>query len=88
VSICKRVQSGRGEFVIRIVRSVPPGVLLYQHEMLIREELLQDCLGYPLQPLYEDVGANLEGLVEYDVTNIVRGQYAVRARHRIIAQIV
>lgn len=60
----------------------------YQHGMLIRDELLEDVLGYPLQSLYEDVGTNLEGLVEYAETNIVRGQYAARARHRIIAQIV
>jgi tetratricopeptide (TPR) repeat protein len=60
----------------------------YQHGMLIRDELLEAVLGYPLQSLYEDVGTNLEGLVEYTETNIVRGQYAARARHRIIAQIV
>lgn len=60
----------------------------YQHGMLIRDELLESVLGYPLQSLYEDVGTNLEGLVEYAETNIVRGQYAARARHRIIAQIV
>ncbi len=60
----------------------------YQHGMLIRDELLEHVLGYPLQSLYEDVGTNLEGLVEYAETNIVRGQYAARARHRIIAQIV
>ncbi|MHB8304199.1 MAG: P-loop NTPase [Acidobacteriaceae bacterium] len=60
----------------------------YQHGMLIRDELMEAVLGYPLQSLYEDVGTNLEGLVEYAETNIVRGQYAARARHRIIAQIV
>ena len=60
----------------------------YQHGMLIREELLEAVLGFPLLSLYEDVGTNLEGLVEYVETNIVRGQYAARARHRIIAQIV
>ncbi len=60
----------------------------YQHGMLIRDELLEDVLGYPLQSLYDDVGTNLEGLVEYVETNIVKGQYAARARHRIIAQIV
>ncbi|WP_263385862.1 P-loop NTPase [Granulicella arctica] len=60
----------------------------YQHGMLIRDELMETVLGYPLQSLYEDVGTNLEGLVEYTETNIVKGQYAARARHRIIAQIV
>lgn len=60
----------------------------YQHGMLIRDELMEAVLGYPLQSLYEDVGTNLEGLVDYAETNIVKGQYAARARHRIIAQIV
>jgi tetratricopeptide (TPR) repeat protein len=60
----------------------------YQHGMLIRDELLEAVLGYPLQSLYQDVGTNLEGLVEYAETNIVKGQFAARARHRIIAQIV
>lgn len=60
----------------------------YQHGMLIRDEMLEGVLGYPLQSLYDDVGTNLEGLVEYTETNIVTGQYAARARHRIIAQIV
>lgn len=60
----------------------------YQYGMLIRDELMEAVLGHPLQSLYEDVGTNLEGLVEYYETSIVRGQYAARARHRIIAQIV
>lgn len=60
----------------------------YQHGMLIRDEVLESVLGHPLQSLYDDVGTNLEGLVEYVETNIVTGQYAARARHRIIAQIV
>jgi len=60
----------------------------YQHGMLIRDELMEAVLGHPLQSLYKDVGTNLEGLVEYAETNIVKGQYAARARHRIIAQIV
>lgn len=60
----------------------------YQYGMLIRDELMEAVLGHPLQSLYEDVGTNLEGLVEYAETNIVRGLYAARARHRIIAQIV
>jgi cold shock CspA family protein len=60
----------------------------YQHGMLIRDELMEAVLGHPLQSLYEDVGTNLEGLVEYTETNIISGEFAARARHRIIAQIV
>jgi len=60
----------------------------YQHGILIRDEVMEAVLAHPLTSLYEDVGTNLEGLVEYVETNIVRGQYAARARHQIIAQIV
>ena len=60
----------------------------YQHGMLIRDEVMEAVLGFPLHSLYQDVGTNLEGLVEYVETNIVKGQYAARARHQIIAQIV
>jgi tetratricopeptide (TPR) repeat protein len=60
----------------------------YQHGMLIRDQLLEGVLDLPLQTLHEKVGTSLEGLIEYAETDIVRGQYAARARHRIIAEIV
>lgn len=60
----------------------------YQHGILIRDQLLESVLGWPLTTLHEEVGNSLDGLVEYVETDIVRGQYAARARHRIIAQIV
>jgi len=60
----------------------------YQHGMLIRDQLLESVLGYPLLTLHQEIGTSLEGLVEYAETDIVRGQYAARARHRIIADIV
>ena len=37
---------------------------------------MEAVLGHPLQSLYEDVGTNLEGLVEYTETNIIRGEFA------------
>lgn len=60
----------------------------YQHGMLIRDQLLVGVLGQPLLTLHQEVGPSLEGLVEYAETDIVRGEYAARARHRIIAEIV
>jgi tetratricopeptide (TPR) repeat protein/cold shock CspA family protein len=55
---------------------------------LIRDRLLEDVIGLPLKDLHEGVGSFLEGLVEYAETDRVRGEYAARARHRIIAEIV
>ena len=60
----------------------------YQHGMLIRDRLLESVLGLPLDALHKEVGTLLEGLVDYWETDIVRGEYAARARHRIIAEIV
>ena len=60
----------------------------YQHGMLIRDHLLESVLGLPLDAMHKEVGTLLEGLVDYWETDIVRGEYAARARHRIIAEIV
>jgi tetratricopeptide (TPR) repeat protein len=60
----------------------------HQHGVLIRDNLLENVLGVPLQNLHDEVGTSLEGLVEYSETDRVRGEYAARARHRIIAEIV
>lgn len=60
----------------------------YQHGVLIRDKLLVDVLGHPLVELYNAVGDSLSGLVEYYETDNTKGEYAARARHRIIAQIV
>jgi tetratricopeptide (TPR) repeat protein len=60
----------------------------YQHGMLIRDQLLESVLGLPLLTLHAEVGSSLDGLVDYAETDIVRGQYAARARHRMIAEIV
>jgi tetratricopeptide (TPR) repeat protein/cold shock CspA family protein len=60
----------------------------YQHGMLIRDQLLESVLDSPLLTLHQEVGSSLEGLIEYAEIDIVRGLYAARARHRIIAEIV
>lgn len=60
----------------------------YQHGMVIRDQLIESVVGSALQEIHEEVGSSLEGLVDYVETDAIRGQYAARARHRIIAQIV
>jgi len=60
----------------------------YQHGMLIRDRLLESVLNQPLLTMHSKIGSTLEGLVEYTETDIVKGEYAARARHRTIADIV
>jgi tetratricopeptide (TPR) repeat protein len=60
----------------------------YQHGVLIRDRLLEAVLSSPLHTLHQEVGAALEGLIEYTEINVTLGEYAARARHRIIAEIV
>jgi len=60
----------------------------YQHGILIRDKLCENVLGIKLEKLYEDIGSSLEGLIEYFEEKFASGEFAVRARHRIIAEIV
>jgi hypothetical protein len=60
----------------------------YQHGALVRDQLLERVIGVPLSTLHQQIGASLEGLVDYVETNRILGLYAARARHRIIAEIV
>ena len=60
----------------------------YQHGVLIRDRLLEAVLGRPLYTLHQDIGSALDGLIEYTEMNIGGGEFAARARHRTIAQIV
>lgn len=60
----------------------------YQHGMLIRDRVCESVLGLSLQDLYKDVGNALEGIIDVSEMRFARGEYAVRARHRIIAEIV
>jgi tetratricopeptide (TPR) repeat protein len=60
----------------------------HQAGVLVRDHLLADILGKPLEVLYAETGDSLEGLITFEETDIARGEYAVRTRHRIIAEIV
>ena len=54
----------------------------------MRDRLLADILGMPLEVLYEEIGDSLEGLVTFEETDAARGEYAARTRHRVIAEVV
>ena len=60
----------------------------YQHGGYIRDTLLAELIEMPLVNLYPEVNKSLEGVLMYEAINEVEGEYAVRARHRIIAEIV
>jgi len=60
----------------------------YQHGVLIRDRLLEDVLGRPLHTMHQEIGSSLDGLIDYTEINNVLGEYAARARHRTIAEIV
>jgi tetratricopeptide (TPR) repeat protein len=60
----------------------------YQHGILIRDKLCEAVLGIGLDQLYKDIGSSLDGLIEYFEEKFASGEFAARARHRIIAEIV
>jgi cold shock CspA family protein len=60
----------------------------YQHGMLIRDQLIGSILNGDLPNLYQRIGTSLDGMIDYVETNNDRGLYALRARHRTIAEIV
>lgn len=60
----------------------------YQHGILIRDRVCESVIDVELQNLYQQIGSSLEGMIEYSETKIGNGEYAARARHRIIAEIV
>jgi tetratricopeptide (TPR) repeat protein len=60
----------------------------YQHAMLIRDKVCESVIGVGLQDLYSRIGPSLEGMIDYVEVTFGSGEYALRARHRIIAEIV
>jgi tetratricopeptide (TPR) repeat protein len=60
----------------------------YQHGILIRDQLIGDILNSELSDLYQKLGTSLDGMIEYVETSKDRGLFALRARHRTIAEIV
>ena len=60
----------------------------YQHGVLIRDNLIAEITGVPLSVLYSQLGQSLEGMISFDETDIARGEFAARTRHRVIAEVV
>ena len=60
----------------------------YQHGVLIRDNLIAEITGVQLAELYVRLGQSLEGLISFDETDIARGEFAARTRHRVIAEVV
>jgi hypothetical protein len=60
----------------------------YQEGVLVRDRLLAEILSKPLEVLYEEIDGPLEGLVTFEETDVARGEYAARTRHRVIAEVV
>lgn len=59
-----------------------------QHGALLRSDLLSSLMGIPIVELYERIKGYLDGVVHHDCVDESKGEYALRARHRLIAQIV
>ncbi len=60
----------------------------YQHGAYIRQSILANILNVEEKELYELTHANTDGIMIYDCLDEENGIYALRARHRIISQIV
>ncbi|MFD1674129.1 SIR2 family protein [Alicyclobacillus fodiniaquatilis] len=60
----------------------------HQHGSLLRIELLSSLLEVSVVQLYDKIKGFLDGVVQFECINERRGEYAARARHRIIASIV
>jgi tetratricopeptide (TPR) repeat protein len=60
----------------------------YQHGVVIRDRVCESVLNVELQKLYAEIGPSLEGLIDEIEIRIGSGEYTLRARHRIIAEIV
>jgi hypothetical protein len=60
----------------------------YQHGLYLRDQFGAGILNTPLQDLYDQLSDSLEGIVTFIETDAARGEYAVRTRHRVIAEVV
>lgn len=59
-----------------------------QHGALLRADLLSVLMNVSITELYEKIKGFLDGVIRYECIDENRGDYAFRARHRLIAQIV
>ncbi|MMZ52496.1 hypothetical protein D1872_142640 [compost metagenome] len=59
-----------------------------QHGAVLRVELLAKLLDVDLIELFHNIDGYLDGVIVNDCINEVNGEFALRARHRLIASIV
>jgi len=60
----------------------------YQHGAYLRDSLLAELLEVSLPEMYSRTRDATEGVVVYELVDPTSGRYAVRARHRTIADVV
>lgn len=60
----------------------------HQYGLYVRDSLLSEMLGVPLEELYTKTSASTEGVVIYDEIDTATGHFGARTRHRTIASIV
>jgi tetratricopeptide (TPR) repeat protein len=60
----------------------------YQYGLFVRQSLMYDLLGVPLNNVHKEIELPLLGVVKTEDIDISKGYYAVRARHSLIARIV
>jgi hypothetical protein len=60
----------------------------YQHGAYVRDSLLAQLLELPVTEMYSRTASPTEGVVFYELADPKTGNYAARARHRTIADVV
>jgi len=60
----------------------------YQHGALVRDSLIAEILGVPLEKMHAATAQATEGVVIFEEIDPSYGHYAARARHRKIAAVV
>lgn len=71
------------------VRRLYAAVCCFYHlRTPVRDQLLARLLNVRLEDLYKEMGDELEGVIEHECINVATGEYAARARHPVIAQVV
>lgn len=60
----------------------------YQHGIYLRDQLAAAALKVSLPDLHSQLEESLEGIVLFVETDPARGEYGVRTRHRVIAEVV
>lgn len=60
----------------------------HQHGAVIRDSLLAELLEVSVVDMYRLTSDAIEGVVNFDLIDVVRGSYVARTRHRSIATVV